>query len=49
MTMLANTADYQHFCSEITKKNQIFFGIHSKNDYICQHPNSLNNRIYRKY
>ena len=48
MTMLVNTADYQHFCSEMTK-NQIFFGIHNKNDYICQHPDDLNNRIYRKY
>ena len=31
------------------QKKQIFFGVHNKNDYICQHPNGLNNRMYRKY
>ena len=41
-------ADYQHFCSETTKK-QIFLGVHNKNDYTCQHLNGLNNQIYRKY
>ncbi|KXA42877.1 hypothetical protein HMPREF3226_00608 [Prevotella corporis] len=27
------------------QKNQIFLGVHNKNDYIYQHPNGLNNRI----
>lgn len=47
--MLVNTVDYQHFCIGITKKRGNLFGVYNKNDYICWHPNDLNNRIYRKY